>query len=275
MASGAVSDLSDATQADSRGADDRDPPGARPLNPFDVMSLAEESPPGDATSASVGVAEQPRAGSGYQAWPGVSPAFGPNPEAPGVAVASLALDPAEWDWWRHQHLRLRRRANLALALAVVTLAASVLLLYTQPGLGPLAGSAPWLETDTGLGAGPGAGPEGRPGAVPGAALNSAPRLVPATPPGPSDSPFDPRYPDPHQVLAAPTAGTEAAVGKPPDPPPSLRQSELEMQVLRLESRLAVLEEHQLAIDRALAQVRGAALEASPAADLASPAPPPE
>lgn len=274
MAPGAVSDLSDATQADSCGDDDRDPPGARPRNPFDVMSLAEETPPADATSASVGVAEQPYAGSGYHAGPGVSPAFGPNPEAPGVAVASLALDPVERDWWRHQHLRLRRRANLALTMAVVTLAALVLLLYTQPGLGPLVGSAPWLEIDTGLGAGPGAGPEGRPGAVPGAALNSAPRPVAATPPGSPDSPFDPRYPDPRQELAVPTPGTEVAVGKPRDPPPSLRQSELEMQVLRLESRLAVLEEHQLAIDRALAQVRGAALEAS-SADVAAPAAPAE
>ena len=64
------------------------------------------------------------------------------------------------------------------------------------------------------------------------------------------------------------------MGKPRDPPPSLRQSELEMQVLRLESRLAVLEEQQLAIDRALAQVRGAVLEASPAG-LSSPAAPAE
>ncbi len=274
MASGAVFDLSDATQVDSSVPVDRDPPGARSLNPFDVMSLAEESPTGDATSVSVGVAEQPRAGSGYQAGSGGRPVFGPNPEVPGVAVASLALDSAERDWWRHQHLRLRRRANLALALAGIALVAWVLLLYTKPGLGPLGGSAPWLETDTGLGAGPGAGPEGRPGVVSGAALNSAPRPVAATPPSPPDSPFDPRYPDPRQELAAPTPGTEAAVGKPRDPPPSLRQSELEMQVLRLESRLAVLEEQQLAIDRALAQVRGAVLEASPAG-LSSPAAPAE
>jgi hypothetical protein len=243
VASDAVSDLSDATQAVSCAASDPDPCGSRPRNPFDVVSLAEEPPLGEASSAGIDAPGQPRAESGYPAGGDVSPPFGPNPEAPGAAVALLTLDPAERDWWRHQHLRLRRRVNLALALAGIALAALVLLLYTQPGLGPLA-------------------------------MDTAPRSVGASPPDLPDPPLDPPYARPRQELTVATPVTEAAVGQPPNPPPSLRQSELELQLLRLESRLAVLEEHQLAIDRALAQIRGAALEAS-SADMAPPAVPAE
>ena len=243
----------------------------RLANPFSPAYVRRESGGGvEAGFARADLGASPGCARGVGPWPdqvpgaGTEPGHGPDDGLgagqdkrsvayPGAGVLPLAaavfqgIDPAEREWWRHQHRRLQFRANLSLTLAGIALIGLGLLFSTNPfSSGSVGISSTFADyrfgaaMPGGTGSGPVTfGPDGDTvdSGQPTSSLSSGPHgaglLANAVLSGNN------------QTAVAPRGGEVGGV----------RQSELEMQLLQLTSRVMALEEEQHAIDQALARLR--------------------
>ena len=188
---------------------------------------------------------------GYEAGKGTGPVPYPAHGIPPLVAARFqGIELAEREWWRHQYRRLQFRANLSLALAGIALTGLLLLLSANQFSSESVGnSSPLADYTFGAGMPGGTAPvsAGSAEGMGGTGLSMT-------------RPFLGAFNAGQQVDGVPSDDNHTARATGGEKVGEVRQSELEVQLLRLTSRVMALEEEQHAIDQALARLRYDRLE---------------